>query len=313
VFGYFEKYARPLAYMMVISFALIMFMASVLSRDRDVAHPQGGGGMRLIPTLPEPLYYVIALLFLASFIVILAFLFQGRRRKKKKDDDEFQRYYEPPKLSFGVVILLMIVAALPISFIVWLYYHPLPLTTGLQSIGERLDQIGSFLQGIEEKKPAKESFLIGYLIFTILTIIAGSTILIGLWVWLGDRLPWAKSDQMMEEEVVKQELIEAIDLSLDDLIQERDCRRAVIACYSRFEQVLRLHGLPRTPSQTPLEYMREVLRRLEIPLRSIEGLTALFEVAKFSTHPVHEDEKRSSIEHLTEIRGTLEENGHGSQ
>src|SRR5262249_40999955 len=59
-------------------------------------------------------------------------------------------------------------------------------------------------------------------------------------------------------------LSEAFDESLDDLRSEPDPRKAVIAAYARAERTLERHGLPRRPSEAPLEYLSRVLLELRV-------------------------------------------------
>ena len=51
----------------------------------------------------------------------------------------------------------------------------------------------------------------------------------------------------------------ALDESLDDLRNEPDLRRAIIAAYARMEAALAGVGLARRPSEAPLEYMERAL------------------------------------------------------
>ena len=61
----------------------------------------------------------------------------------------------------------------------------------------------------------------------------------------------------------------ALDFSLDDLRNEPDLRRAIIAAYARMERALAGAGLPRAPSEAPFEYVERALRepRHERPVR----------------------------------------------
>lgn len=100
-------------------------------------------------------------------------------------------------------------------------------------------------------------------------------------------------------------LVQAIDEALDDLEAEPDPRRAVIAAYARMEQTLRRSGLPRRPWEAPTEYLDRVLRALGGAAPAVDRLTALFEVARFSDHPVGPEMKRDAIAALTELRSGL--------
>jgi hypothetical protein len=101
------------------------------------------------------------------------------------------------------------------------------------------------------------------------------------------------------------ELSDEIELALDDLREERDIRRAIIAAYARMERVLDRSGLRRRPSETPFEYLRRVLGDLRVPAEAAQALTALFEEAKFSRHELHEDARERAIGALERVRHDL--------
>ncbi|MEP6813193.1 MAG: DUF4129 domain-containing protein, partial [Actinomycetota bacterium] len=76
----------------------------------------------------------------------------------------------------------------------------------------------------------------------------------------------------------------AVDESLDDLRNDPDLRRAIVAAYARMERALETIGLGRRPSEAPFEYIARALTSLETSAKAAERLTTLFEWAKFSHH-----------------------------
>ena len=103
-------------------------------------------------------------------------------------------------------------------------------------------------------------------------------------------------------EPVADAVVTVLDETLDDLENERDPRRAVIAAYARMEDVLAQHGLGRRPAETPYEYLARVLTELRASERSAQRLAELFEWAKFSTHEVSERMRLDAIGCLTRLR-----------
>jgi hypothetical protein len=93
--------------------------------------------------------------------------------------------------------------------------------------------------------------------------------------------------------------------TLDDLHNERDPRRAVIAAYARMERTLAAHGVARRSSETPLEYLERALEELSASASSASRLTRLFEWARFSDHPVQPGMKEEAIEALEAVRAEL--------
>jgi len=95
--------------------------------------------------------------------------------------------------------------------------------------------------------------------------------------------------------------------TLEDLRSEADARRAVIAAYARLERVLAAHGVPRQPSEAPLEYLSRVLLELDVTPAAVLALTELFERAKFSPHEIDAAMKDEAIGALASVRQELRE------
>jgi hypothetical protein len=91
----------------------------------------------------------------------------------------------------------------------------------------------------------------------------------------------------------------------DDLRNERDPRRAVIAAYARMERALGAYGIPRRQSEAPSEYLERALEELSASASSAARLTRLFEWARFSHHPVEPGMKEEAIEALEAVRAEL--------
>jgi hypothetical protein len=102
-----------------------------------------------------------------------------------------------------------------------------------------------------------------------------------------------------------EEMALALDESLDDLRSEPDIRRAIIAAYARMEQALAAVGIPRRPSETPLEYLARALHALDASAGAVTRLTDLFEWAKFSHHQPDESMRDDAIAALVALRDEL--------
>jgi hypothetical protein len=92
-----------------------------------------------------------------------------------------------------------------------------------------------------------------------------------------------------------------------DLRAEPDVRLAIIRAYGMFERALAGARAPRAAWQTPAEFMRATLARLPVPAAPVRRLTALFEVARFSAHPLGTDARDAACDCLDEIGAALEE------
>jgi hypothetical protein len=101
------------------------------------------------------------------------------------------------------------------------------------------------------------------------------------------------------------QLQEALEESLEELESEPEPRLAVIAAYARMERSLARVGLARKPHETALEYLQRLLEMLHLESAAAARLTELFQVAKFSDHPVDGAMKREAIAALVAVRDDL--------
>jgi hypothetical protein len=100
-------------------------------------------------------------------------------------------------------------------------------------------------------------------------------------------------------------VVGVVDESIGDIERDPDPRRAIIRSYVRMEAVLARGGIPRRPSDTPIEYIEGALRTLAIPAAPARSLTELFEIARFSDRPIDVSMKRRAIDCLLDIRSAL--------
>lgn len=103
----------------------------------------------------------------------------------------------------------------------------------------------------------------------------------------------------------QESLAAALDESLDDLRNEPDLRRAIIAAYARMERTLAAAGLPRRSSEAPLEYLARALGALDASAPAVARLTDLFEWAKFSQHAPEPAMRDEAIDALVAVRDEL--------
>ena len=97
----------------------------------------------------------------------------------------------------------------------------------------------------------------------------------------------------------------AVDDSLDDLRNDPDIRRAIIAAYARMERALAAAGVARRPAEAPFEYLARSLVELETGAAAAHRLTDLFERAKFSHHEPAERMRDDAIDALVTVRDEL--------
>ena len=134
--------------------------------------------------------------------------------------------------------------------------------------------------------------------------VVGGLVVVGLgaaaWILVRRRVP-----KKTLAEGAADELFAALDDSLDDLRDEPDPRRAVIAAYARMERALAHQGLRRRQAEAPREYLARALSAVGAGAGSVARLTALFEEAKFSPHEVDGGMKAEAIDALVTLRDEL--------
>jgi hypothetical protein len=94
----------------------------------------------------------------------------------------------------------------------------------------------------------------------------------------------------------------AVDAALVPLREPADPRTAVIEAYARMEQVLAEQQLGRRAPEAPREYLRRLLREQGMPDEPLTRLTALFEEARFSRHPIPGSAPRRAALDLESVR-----------
>jgi uncharacterized protein DUF4129 len=138
-----------------------------------------------------------------------------------------------------------------------------------------------------------------------LTIVLVALTIVALVLIVRRRSGVAKRFAGLRRRAAAAELAAAFDDAVDDLRNEQDVRKAIIAAYARTERILAAHGLPRRRSDAPLEYLERALLQLDASARSIRLLTDLFERAKFSHHELGAHLKDEAIDALLEVRDEL--------
>jgi hypothetical protein len=94
----------------------------------------------------------------------------------------------------------------------------------------------------------------------------------------------------------------AVDDALDALDRETDPRRAIIAAYVRMERALDRAGLGRREHEVPREYLARVTGALRGDARAARRLTALYEEARCSVHPMDDGMRADAVEALRALR-----------
>ena len=125
---------------------------------------------------------------------------------------------------------------------------------------------------------------------------------------IGARAIRRRQGELLSAHELERELESLLDDTLADLLAMKDPREAIIAAYGRMERLFAASGLPREPSEAPMEYLQRALGELRASGSALRRLTALFQWAKFSDHPVDTAMRDDAIRALTQVRDELRAN-----
>src|SRR5262245_6610057 len=251
---------------------------------------------RLVIDLPDWLKVVVLLALGLAALLVFGMLVRAPR---KKDEEDREHSYD--KLTWRGYVFLILLAAAPFALaggVLWLSHR---LMESAELAGQASAGVTTPSFRSQDSVPVSAPG-ISALLGTMAMVIAGSILGFMLWLYSGDWL-LARSGGSLPP--MMGGLNKAVAESLDDVLLERDPRRAIIKCYSRFEGVLAAALLARAPWQTPMEFMRSVLQQCPVPQLAIWELTRLFELARFSEHPLEVREREAAMNALKSIHQAL--------
>jgi hypothetical protein len=295
-------------------------------------------GIKFIPTLPSFLFYlllglIVALLALsAASVLVILWRWWKRRRLEEKEQD-------PIRLThvLGFIIVTVSLVVFIAALIITLVYKPdeddesQGMDFSLEELEEEEEEVleeEGEIDSDDTLPPSGEQEGDNRLLTTFLSI--GAVVLFVVVLILGIRLlrsssPPAEEEEGEDEEIseqLRQDLAAATARSLEQIMAEKDYRRAVIACYARMEEVFARHGYPRPAHLTPTEYLTGIVatigqeRHQEEPARQrsrkrgllasvVANLIQLYVLAKFSIEDIGSKDKSRAIRYLVEIRDAL--------
>ncbi len=106
--------------------------------------------------------------------------------------------------------------------------------------------------------------------------------------------------RVQEGQAAVQDAIRMLD---EDVVE--DSRTKILACYQRMIKAASDLGAPVGPDKTARELEKGIREMFLLRGRGIANLTVLFEEARYSLHPVSEEDSKLAREYLLEIREEL--------
>jgi len=260
-------------------------------------------GVLLIPALPMPLYIVMAVVVLGSVGVILLVSLRQRRRRASL---AAQRRLEAVRAPWQTLVSTLASLALLLIVVVWAMRHGPEVYQFLERLRLGVQHVQELLEtGRDTLIQRVHSPTTGYTMFIVVMLVYGGLGLLGLWIlWEG----WGKVrfPGTVDEERPRQ-VRRAVAAGLQELRTHTDPRQAIIACYARLEHLLEDHGVPAYGHLTPQEYMGAALQDLDLPADVFAGLVGLFELARYSLHPLDDRARARAMAYLEQLQAHLEQ------
>jgi hypothetical protein len=261
-------------------------------------------GFLLVPALPTPLYIIMLLVVLAGVgLALLASLLHRRRRPRDPAESPASAL---PRPLWQSLLSTLATLALFAAAVAWLVRHGSAVQAFIERLHAQVGAIREMLSATPQALAAQVSSpTAGYALFAIVVVIYGGIALLSLWVLLEARDGHRASTSREEARVRRVQ--RAMAAGLRELHEHQEPRQAIIACYARLEHLLEDHGVPAAHHLTPQEYMGAALRGLELPLEAFAGLVRLFELARYSLHPLDDSARTLAMAHLETLRAHLRE------
>jgi hypothetical protein len=281
----------------VIGVGLLLALAATAG---PLPSPGDGPGGSLAVRLPDAVRVSVLVLLGLSAILLLAV---QRPRRPTEDDPFGARARAPQRRRTSVILTLLPIGVLLAAawYFVWNrwsgeQHHP--IERALTALAGLLDIIAQY------RKPAASVPFFDLTIALLLLLFAFTLFALMVVVALADRLEkwWAARTAADSPGAPP-----ALDERDDDPRAERDPRRAIVRAYARFDQALAAVRAPRSPWQTPAEFMRTTLVRVPVPAAPVERLTSLFELARFSDRPLGAEARDAACDSLEAITTALAE------
>jgi len=279
----------------VIAAGLLLVVAATVG---PLPAPPGDPGAKVMIHLPDVVRIMVLGLLALSAIILLAV-------QRRRPTGETPPPSTPPRrltpwaaALVSLLPLLLVVLGWYLASRYWAGSDRPPIEQAFAALAGLLD-----LLTLADKPPTSIPSL-DLAIAALLALLTLGIFALMVLVALADRLEtwWAERGARAGAAA----LPDALARIQADLRTEPDARLAIIRAYGRFERALAGARAPRAVWQTPAEFMRTTLARFPVAAAPVRRLTALFEVARFSAHPLGLEARDAACECLDEIGTALE-------
>lgn len=281
---------------MVITAGLLLVLAATAG---PLPAPAGDPGAKVMIQLPDVVRTLVLGLLALSAVILISL------QRRRPTDDTPGPSRPPRRLPPWAAAL---VSLLPLLLVVMAWYLVSRYWSGAG--GQPIEQAFAAIAGLLDlltlaDKPPTSIPSLDMAIAVLLVLLTLGIFALMVLVALADRLEtwWAERGGAVRTPAIP----EALAAIQADLRTDPDARRAIIRAYGRFERALAGARAPRAVWQTPAEFMRATLARLPVAAAPVRRLTGLFEIARFSAHPLGVEARDAACDCLDQIGTALEE------
>jgi hypothetical protein len=264
----------------------------------DVESP----GVLLVPDLPTPLYIIMAVVIVLGVGCTLVVSFLQRRRRLAPDKEKEPEVARSP---WQAMVSTLGTLALVLLGLVWLMRHSAEVAQWLEHLRLQVSMAQELFAGTHALVQQVQSPATGYALFTMVILVYGGLALLGLWI-LYEGWGRVRFEGTLDDPRPRQ-VQRAVAAGLQELRTHADPRQAIIACYARLEHLLTDYGIPAYAHLTPQEYMGTALRDVDLPAEAFAGLVALFELARYSLHPIDDTARLTAMAYLEQLQAHLQQ------
>jgi len=278
----------------VIGVGLLLALAATAGPLPSAGVEPGGS---LAVRLPDAVRISVLVLLGLSAALLLAV---QRPRRPTEDDLLGARVAQRRRTSLVLTLLPIALVVAALCYLAWNRWNGeehTPIERAMTALAGLLDLIAHY------RKPSTSVPFFDLTIALLVLLFALALFALMLVVALADRLEKWWLARRAEAPAA---LLDAPIDADGDPRAERDPRLAIVRAYARFEAALAAARAPRSPWQTPAEFMRTTLVRLPLPAAPVERLTALFELARFSDRPLGGEARDAACECLDAITTALD-------
>jgi hypothetical protein len=283
----------------VLGGALVVLLALVAVASRAHDTPGGNPGIHEPPRgVGNYVFSIFVILAVLTAVVILWFWFTSRDLLAEHHRKRTQR---GRGRALFLMIFLALVFAIAMRFNLLRDFHFRPGADDGEVRG------GQPTQSEKKKKPLEPGTAQApeFKWLPVFVATGAGMLLLG---FVGIRSARRTRADLLEPYLLEQEFESLLEDTLADLHAEKDPRKAIIAAYARMERLFATYGIPRRPTEAPMEYLDRILGELRASGSALKRLTALFQWAKFSDHSVDAAMRGEAIEALTRVRDELKAN-----